>query len=183
MNIKKILFFILIFGLGIIQASADENQKIDVSKLTQVPNATLLDDQFIGAGAPSQEGLEQAKKQGIHTIIDLRSPEEGTLEEAQQAEALGLRYVNIPMSVSNFSEAQANQISETLKTAEKTPVLLHCATGQRAAAAWALYRNRHDGVSSTQALQDAEANGLKKPELKTKLQSLLQAPEKTTVQS
>ncbi len=147
---------------------------LDPEKLTEVPNAVLLEGKLMAGGAPTARGLGQAAEQGIRTVIDVRNPEEGTAEEKDHADAVGLKYVNIPISMENFSEAQAGKLNEVLKDPATGPALLHCATGQRAVAVWALQRNRHEGIPAAQAMQEAKQKGLQKPELTAKLQTLLQ---------
>jgi len=46
---------------------------------------------------PKEEGLEQLKRLAIDIIVDLRGERHGLMEkEREQAEALGMRLVNIP---------------------------------------------------------------------------------------
>ncbi len=172
---KKILTLALMLAAAVPVLAGEPPVKLDTKKLTEVPNAVLLEENLIAGGAPGAKGLGQAAEQGVRTVIDLRNPEEGTSEEKDHAEAVGLKYVNIPVSVENFSPRQAEQLSEVLKDPATGPVLLHCATGQRAAAVWALHRNLHEGVPAEQALSDAQAKGLKKPALIEKLKTLLKA--------
>ncbi len=146
---------------------------LEPETLTEVPNAVLLEENLVSGGAPTARGLGQAAEQGIRTVIDFRDPKEGTAEEKDHTDAIGLKYVNIPVTPGNFSDAQAKQLGDVLKDPATGPALLHCATGQRATAVWALYRNREQGVSADQALADAQAKGLKKPELIAKLKEQL----------
>lgn len=147
--------------------------QIEPEKLTEIPNAIQLQPGLVAGGVPSARGLGQAAEQGIRTVIDLRNPEEGTAEEADYANAVGLNYINIPVSAANFSRAQADKLAEVLKNPVTGPAFLHCATGQRAVAVWTLYRNLHEGVPSAQAFEEAKAKGLQKPELEVKLRELL----------
>lgn len=170
----KMIALIITFGLITSLANAGEvPANIDASKLTEVPNAVQLEENLVAGGAPTARGLGQAAEQGIRTVVDVRDPKEGTAEEKEHADAVGLKYVNIPVTLDTLSEVQAKQLGEVLKDSASGPVLLHCATGQRATAVWALYRNREEGVPADQALADAEAKGLKKPELIVKLKEQL----------
>lgn len=164
-----LLFFMMTLG----GFAGEVKVQIEPEKLTEIPNAIELEPGLVSGGVPSARGLGQAAEQGIRTVIDLRNPEEGTAEEADHAQAIGLRYVNIPVSAANFSPAQADKLAEVLKDPLTGPALLHCATGQRAVAVWALHRNLHEGISSAQALEEAKGKGLQKPELEAKLRELL----------
>lgn len=146
---------------------------LDTEKMTEVPNAVLLEENLVSGGAPSARGLGQAAEQGIRTVVDVRSPKEGTQEMKDYADAIGVKYVNIPVTVDSLSEAQAKELGKVLQDPASGPVLLHCASGQRATAVWALYRNQEEGVPAAQALADAEQKGLKKPELIEKLKTQL----------
>lgn len=147
---------------------------LEAEKLTEVPNAVILSDKLAAGGAPTARGLGQAAEQGIRTVIDLREPSKETAREKDHADAVGLKYVNIPVSIENFSPEHADKLAEVLKDPATGATLLHCATSQRAVAVWALHRNRHEGVSAVQALQEAKQKGLQKPELESKLQTFLQ---------
>jgi len=171
----KLIMAVLMMSWMVSGAHAGEvSVKLEAEKLTEVPNAVVLNDKLAAGGAPTARGLGQAAEQGIRTVIDLREPSKETAREKDHADAVGLKYVNIPVSVENFNPGHADKLAEVLKDPATGPALLHCATGQRAVAAWALYRNRHEGVSAAQALQEAKQKGLQKPELEAKLQTLLQ---------
>lgn len=80
---------------------------------------------------------------GIRTIINLRDGEPQALwrkEEAQAASALGIAYVEFPMSArSKLSLDRSKQLIEVLQQARK-PMLIHCKAGSdRTGLASALY--------------------------------------------
>ncbi|HXV28620.1 MAG TPA: protein tyrosine phosphatase family protein [bacterium] len=172
---KWVGLVLMVAAVSSLAYAGEVKVELDTEKLTEVPNAVLLEDGLIAGGAPTARGLGQAAEQGIRTVIDVRMPKEGTAQEADYAEAVGLNYINIPISVDSFSEAQADELARVLEDPATGPVLLHCGSGQRAVAVWALYRNRHQGVDAQQALTDARQKGLKKPELETKLQTLMKS--------
>jgi uncharacterized protein (TIGR01244 family) len=172
---KTFLFSFILLATFSLAHAEELKPRLDASKLTEVPNAVQLEEELIAGGVPSNQGLTQAAEQGIRTIIDVRDPSEGAEEEKGNAEAVGLRYVNIPITLDNFSEAQAKQLDEVLKDENTGPALLHCASGQRAVAVWALHQNRHEGKSAEDAMKAAKEKGLTKPELEQKLQTLLQS--------
>lgn len=165
------LSFLISFSAGNLSAG-EVPVNLEAEKLTEVPNAVLLSDKLVAGGTPTARGLGQAAEQGIRTIIDVRDPKEGTAQEKDFADAVGLKYVNIPVTLDNFSSVQADQLNAILKDPATGPALLHCATGQRALAIWALQRNHSDGVPAEQVMDEAKAKGLKKPELIEKLRSL-----------
>ncbi|HEX6283305.1 MAG TPA: tyrosine-protein phosphatase, partial [Pyrinomonadaceae bacterium] len=61
----------------------------------RIKNFGQMDDRFYRGGQPKEEDYKRLAAIGIKTIIDLRNdPKE---YEKREAEALGLRYINIPM--------------------------------------------------------------------------------------
>ena len=85
---------------------------------------------FIGL-QPTADDLSEAKKQGIHTVIDFRLPSETPTSNASLVKESGLNYVNIPVDKTALSEHQIDELSIALKE-NTAPFLLHCATGARA---------------------------------------------------
>src|SRR5260370_9134747 len=65
-----------------------------------IHNAGKITDTFYRAAQPSEKGLSELKLLGITTIVDLRGEDrEKLLWERKHAESLGMRFVNIPVSV------------------------------------------------------------------------------------
>ncbi len=169
------LYLLVILSLSFVPRvwAGEAPVNLDESQLTEVPDAVRLEEKLIAGGKPSARGLGQAAEQGIRTVIDLRDPTEGTAEEKDFADAVGLRYVNIPVTLDSFSADQAGKLSEVLNDPATGPALLHCATGQRAVALWALHKNKSEGVPAETAMAEAKSKGLKKSELVSKLQTLM----------
>lgn len=104
-------------------------------------------------GQPSAEQLRDAAATGIRTVIDLRQPgEDRGFDETAVAEELGLRYVRLPIAgAAGLTDANARTLERLLAQADG-PVLLHCASGNRAGALLALIHARGEGASVEQAL-------------------------------
>lgn len=91
----------------------------------------------------SEKQFQEAKKQGIRTIVNLRDPSEaGSLgmgvlaQEEDLCKKLGLAYLNFPTKAQQ--EPTPDEMSTILKalkaTDTQTPILLHCRTGRRSTA-------------------------------------------------
>ena len=122
--------------------------------------------QLYSAGQPSAAQLQQAADAGVTTVIDLRQPDEDRgFDETAAAERLGLRYVRIPVAgAAGLTDASAYALRTALAQSSG-PVLVHCASGNRAGALLALL-NARDGASVEHALQlgrDAGMTSLEAP--------------------
>lgn len=118
-----------------------------------VPNVTT-------GGQPTEEQLRAAAEQGYVAVVRVRGEGEPMqVEEAALAAELGLAYHHIPLSSPDDLDAErVGKLSAILKDAGG-PVLLHCSSGNRAAAILALQR-RSEGLSADEALQIGQAAGL-----------------------
>jgi len=72
--------------------------------------------------------MPELKKLGVTTIVDLRGEDPGTRDrERQQAEALGLRFVNIPVSGwEPPSNEQVAQFLSLFRGDRKEKIFVHC---------------------------------------------------------
>ena len=89
-KICLIMFGILVFVLK--PAIAD--QDIDLKLLQGIPNVVFLQEDVIGGGVPSNEVLEEIKRQGFKSVIDLRMMIEGTMFTKASVEKLEIKYFN-----------------------------------------------------------------------------------------
>lgn len=125
--------------------------------------------QLYTAGQPSAAELQQAAAAGVTTLIDLRQPDEVRgFDETAAAERLGLRYVRIPVAgAAGLTEANAKALRTALAQSQG-PVLLHCASGNRAGALLALLQAR-EGASVDDALTFGRAAGMTSLEAPTRV--------------
>lgn len=96
-----------------------------------VPNAGKITDQLYRGAQPRSGGLEQLKKFGITTIVDLRVEDSGARHrEKKEAEALGIHFVSIP--VSGWSAPSSEQVAQFLSLFgdDSAKVFVHCRFGE-----------------------------------------------------
>lgn len=124
----------VILGLGPRTACASQADDFKGS----IVSATQLEDGVVGGGFLSEKGLGLAAKKGFRTVIDLRTPAEGTDAERLLVEKYGLRYVNIPVMTPTVS--QAEELKVILSQDGAKPAILHCRSGRRVKALWAIYK-------------------------------------------
>jgi protein tyrosine/serine phosphatase len=99
-----------------------------------------MTERFYRGAQPKQEDYQSLKDLGINTVIDLQ--EEPTAYEKRNVEALGMRYINIPMVDKGYPPAE--QIDQFLKLANDPATgkfYVHCAGGRhRTGIMGAVYR-------------------------------------------
>ena len=103
-------------------------EKLHVSGISDVGK---VNDFLYRGTQPNEEGVEQLKKLGIETIVDLRGERRGTMErERTQAESLGMRLVNIPGN--GWSPPTDEQMAQFFSVIRETPrrrIFVHCWLG------------------------------------------------------
>lgn len=107
------------------------------------------------------EQLKQIAQEDFKSVLNLRSPNEtGFLSsEQQEAESLGLFYINIPV---NLEAINNDVITEVLKQINQLPkpILVHCDSAIRAAALVLIYIDTQQGATLEQACNKAKQLGL-----------------------
>lgn len=115
------------------------------------------------SGQPSPEQLERLARQGVRTVINLRSPNEpDQYDEQAEAERHGLRYVAIPVAgAQDLTPETVQRFSRELAQAHQAgAVLIHCASANRVGAMVALEQDWHQDAGSDAALELGRAAGL-----------------------
>ena len=106
----------------------------------KIKNFGQMDDRFFRGAQPKEDQYKQLADLGIKTVIDLRN--DPTDYEKPAVEALGMRYVNIPMSDKDYPET--SKIDEFLKLVNDPATgkfYVHCAGGRhRTGVIGAVYR-------------------------------------------
>ena len=128
--------------LSQISAFSQETQKADVSAVT-IKNFGQMDERFFRGGQPKEGDYQQLANLGIKTVIDLQN--EPTGYEKQSVEALGMKYVNIPMSDKDYPEtAKIDQFLKLVDDPATGKFYVHCAGGRhRTGVMGAVYRFNH----------------------------------------
>jgi uncharacterized protein (TIGR01244 family) len=111
-------------------------------------------------GQPTAEQFETLAGLGYGTIVNLRQPEEKGNTDSALIESLGMRYVAIPIgSAETLNEQNALELAEILAGAE-APVVVHCASGNRVGALFALKAYYADGETPEEALALGQQAGM-----------------------
>jgi tyrosine-protein phosphatase SIW14 len=105
-----------------------------------IKNFGKMDDRLYRGAQPKESDYKDLKALGVKTVIDLTdSP---TDYEKRDVEALGMRYVNIPMSDSSYpKEEQINGFLKLVNDPATGTMFIHCAGGRhRTGVMGAVYR-------------------------------------------
>jgi protein tyrosine/serine phosphatase len=128
----------------------------------QVRNFGKVNQRLYRGGQPTLEGLKDLAAMHVALDIDLREPGEGVETERREAESLGLKYLNIPLS--GFSAPNPDQIKRVLSIIvpdDSVPTFVHCRRGKdRTGTVIACYRIEHDGWTPQKALAEANRYGM-----------------------
>jgi uncharacterized protein (TIGR01244 family) len=158
--------------LAAASVTAGVPETVDAS---QIPAYKRIDPDLVTAGQPTPEAITQLKALGFHTVVNLRTDAEGAREEKTAVEALGLRYVHVPVTPESFSAADVEAVEKVLADPTAGPVLLHCHSSNRVGAVWAAIQARR-GHSFDEALAGGREAGLKSPAMIGALRGVLGLP-------
>jgi uncharacterized protein (TIGR01244 family) len=117
-----------------------------------------VDDKFFIGPQPTPQDLDEAREQGVRTVVDFRLPTETASPNADLTRDARLDYVNIPVNRAALSAAQIGEF-ETAMEQHAGPYLVHCATGARAALMLVLARARQHNWSAQHTFEEADTMG------------------------
>ncbi len=155
----------LLAGLLLLLAGcAGTQQKLPVRTLSvaaiKAEPAALPTIGYVSTGQPDPATLRVIKEAGYVAVIDLRTAGEPRgYDEAATAADLGLDYRSLPIgSPDDLTYENAAELDGIL-AAYDGPVLLHCASGNRVGALFALSA-KANGATDAEALARGKAAGL-----------------------
>lgn len=126
-----------------------------------LPNLKVPREGIYSCGQPAPEQLEGLKEAGVRTIVDLRGPGENDWDERSAVESLGMAYHQIPVTgPGDITEENARRLSEIMDKESSQPVLIHCGSGNRVGALYALKAFHCDECSGEEAVKAGRAAGL-----------------------
>jgi len=137
-----VISLILASSISAISQEPQDSNKTSATNIS-IKNFGQMDDRFFRGAQPKEDEYQELAALGIKTVIDLRDdPEE---YEKRSVEALGMRYVNIPMIAKKYPEAaQVEQFIKVVDDPTTGKFYVHCAGGRhRTGAMGAVYRFNH----------------------------------------
>lgn len=118
-------------------------------------------DDVISGGQPTPDQLTAARDAGYKTVLNMRLPEEkGVGDEAAIVAGLGMGYLSIPIKgAEGLTRENTAAFAKALETAEY-PLVIHCGSGNRIGAMFALKAYWVDGKNAEESLQIGLDSGL-----------------------
>lgn len=138
-------------------------QEIQEAPKVEIPNARTPMEGVLTGGQPTEEQLAELARAGYRTLVNLRTEGENEVSdrEAELAEKLGMRYVHLPMAgAEGLTEDNAKALEEVLADESVYPVVVHCGSGNRVGALFALKAFYFDCQNGKEALETGKAAGL-----------------------
>lgn len=173
---KLLAAMIIIVSFSSLSVADDKQplpQKLDAEGFQDVLAKT--GDVYI-AGQPSIKGLERMAKDGVKTVISFRTPHEMNdrsivpFDEAEQAKALGMNYINIPLGGDNhpYSPEALDEFARVMSTIDGK-ALIHCTVAWRASHMWSAYLAKHKGMDVNEAVAHGRAVNMGVPPMEALL--------------
>jgi protein tyrosine/serine phosphatase len=121
---------------------------------TTLKNFGKVNDNYYRGSQPRENEIEQLKRLGVKTVIDLRKDK--VPQAADWASRAGMKYFNIPMKPGRrATDEQTAYFLSLVNDPSNGPVYVHCKGGRhRTGALTAVYRITHDGWNADQAWEE-----------------------------
>ena len=120
-----------------------------------------VDENYVRGSQPLRGGIGTLTRLEVKTLVDLRSIYDHTDDVKDAAEAAGLGYEWVPMSVWNPpTDEEANRFVSLVTDTTRGPFFVFCADGlNRIGEMTAIYRVAHSNWSVEKALDEADERG------------------------
>jgi len=146
----------LVLAPGLAWGGEPEAPKIEIlNARTPLPGV-------LSGGQVTQEQLAEAAAAGYRSVVSLRMPEElQEWDEPSAVEGLGMRFVSLPIAgAEGITPENAEKLAAILDDEELRPMVLHCGSGNRIGALFALIAFQLEGKDAETALQVGKDAGL-----------------------
>ena len=146
------------------------------SALIRLPNFQVPLDGVLTGGQPTVDQIKQAAETGFKAVVNLRTDNElpDPAQELTWVEGSGMKYFHIPISVPEDLTPQKTKVFvDVLSKPENYPLIIHCKSGNRVGAMFALKAFHIDEKEIEEALLIGKMAGLTKlaPTVKKILES------------
>jgi len=130
-----------------------------------IENFHKVSDKVATGGQPTPEQVTALADAGFNAVVNLREDSEyNDGAQFRAARTAGIRFVRVPVSMTNPTDASVSKFLAVTDEQELYPVYVYCAEGNRAAAYWMIRRVERDHWTFEKAEAEAVKAGLTKPE-------------------
>ncbi len=140
----------------------------DVAKNLTLKNAKTYSNNYITGGQPTVDDLKTLAKSGIKVVINLRAEGEfSKFNEQSIVEDLGMQYISLPIAgAKDITVENVKKFNQIIANGNEK-YLVHCASGNRVGAFFALNAFNFKNKTAEEALIIGKKTGL------TRLESLV----------
>ncbi|WDE08481.1 protein tyrosine phosphatase family protein [Thalassomonas viridans] len=171
---KAALALSLLFLAFVTQAG--ESLK-ELSGQLALKNAREYSQNYITGGQPSLEDLKKLADAKVKLVVNLRGEGEfSAFDEQEAVEKLGMKYVSLPVASAGDITPENIKKFHQLLAENDGSVLVHCASGNRVGAFFALEAFQFKNKTAEQALAIGQQTGLTR--LKGHVKDMMQAGNK-----
>jgi len=162
MLLRKLILSILL----IVTFESFAHKSLNIENIS-LKNVSTYQDNYITGGQPSISDLELFAKRGVKHVINLRSKGEFSLfNEKEIVESLGMTYINL--EIQGIEDLNQNKIKAFSKLLSNKETLVHCASGNRVGALFALDAYFVKNKTADEAMYIGKITGLTRLESKVK---------------
>ncbi len=137
-----------------------------IEAIRGVVNACQALPNVITGGQPAQSHLESLKAAGTSVILNIRGvTEPHPVDEARAVAALGMEYLNVPVTAADLNDQTLTRIRDILKANRDRTIFFHCASANRVGGALIPFLMLDEGMDEEDAIGIATRVGLRSPEL------------------
>jgi len=176
---KRVFLMVAAAVMGISVAAGQSQVK--KSTIEGITNFAQVETTVACAGAVSPSAVAGIKKMGFASIINLRLDTEKGADveaEAAAAKAAGINFVHLPLDGAKPDPAVADRFLKVITEPGNQPAMIHCASGNRAAAMWMIKRVLVDKWDNDRALEEAGQLGSMSPVMKAFALEYIEAHKK-----
>ena len=132
------------------------------TQYTELPNFHQVNARLYRGGQPKAGGLKRLAALGVKSVINLRGDDKHAGEEEREAKLLGMKFINLPLSLGGRpSREQIAHALSLIDAPENQPVFIHCHKGaDRTGVVVAAYRITHDHWTAQEAQREADRYGM-----------------------
>jgi protein tyrosine/serine phosphatase len=148
------LSLILSIALPARASRRDDPAAAGTAVAVKISNFGKVNEHYYRGAQPKGDAYQQLAALGVKTIIDLRDdPKDYARPLAERA---GLRYINFPLSATDYPASDADErFLELVNNPAHWPVYVHCAGGRhRTGIMTAVYRMRQEGWDPGRAYRE-----------------------------